>query len=217
MNIVTRDFAFEIKEVTESGTFTGYGSVFGVVDSYNEIVQQGAFKESLAAHKAKGTMPAMLWQHRSAEPMGVYTSMEEDSVGLKVSGQIAMKTQRGAEAYELMKLKAISGLSIGFIPREETRDKVSGVTTIHKLDLWEVSPVTFPANDAARVQGVKSIEAIEDLRSAEQFLRDSGLSRREAVAFISRVKSLSQSDSVEGDLSLIKQALLKRSVPTLSL
>ncbi len=207
MTILKRDFAFSIKEISETGTFTGYGSVFGVVDSYGEIVAPGAFSASLSSHKAKGTMPAMLWQHRSSEPMGIFTSMTEDSIGLSVTGQIAMKTQRGAEAYELMKMGAISGLSIGFVPRQETRDKVTGITTLNAVDLWETSLVTFPANDSARVQGVKSIELINDLRSAEKFLRDSGLSRSESVAFISRVKSLAQSDSDEDDLQLIHDAL----------
>lgn len=210
MTLLKRDFAFQIKEISESGVFTGYGSVFGVIDSYGEIVAPGAFSASLADHKAKGTMPSMLWQHRSAEPMGVYTEITEDNIGLKVTGQIAMKTQRGAEAYELMKLRAITGLSIGFMPREDTRDKVSGITTLNVVDLWEVSPVTFPANDSARIQNVKSIELISDLRSAEKFLRDLGMSRNESVAFISRVKSLTQSDSDEDGLQLIKDALQHR-------
>lgn len=210
MTIQRRDFAFEVKEISDSGSFSGYGSVFGVVDSYGEIVAQGAFKDSLAAHKSKNTMPAMLWQHRSSEPMGVFTKMEEDSVGLFVEGQIAMKTQRGAEAYELLKMRAISGLSIGFVPRNETRDKVTGITTLTAVDLWETSLVTFPANDAARVQGVKNIEMISDLRSAEKHLRELGMSRAESVAFISRVKSLGQSDSDEDDLQLLADALARR-------
>lgn len=212
MNMKTRDFAFEVKEISEDGTFSGYGSVFGVVDSYGEIVAPGAFLASLEAHKTKGTMPALLWQHRSSEPLGVFTSMAEDSIGLKVEGRIALKTQRGAEAYELLKMKAISGLSIGFIPRDESRDKATGITTLKQVDLWETSLVTFPANDAARVQGVKSVEQIEDLKTAEQFLRDAGLSRREATAFIGRVKSLQQSDSGE-DMQSIVEALKARQIP----
>lgn len=214
--MITRDFAFEVKEISDSGTFMGYGSVFDVVDSYNEVVAPGAFLDSLAAHKSKGTMPALLWQHRSAEPLGVYTSMVEDSIGLKVEGQIALKTQRGAEAYELLKMKAISGLSIGFIPRDESRDKVTGITTLKKVDLWETSLVTFPANDAARIQGVKGIEAIIDLKTAEEFLRESGMSKREAVAFVSKVKSLSRSDSGEDEMNAVFQALERRKAPNQS-
>jgi len=206
----TKDFGFELKSINETGVFEGYGSVFGVKDSYSEIVAPGAFAETLEKHKSAGTMPALLWQHRSGEPIGVYTSMSEDNIGLKVSGQLALKTSRGAEAYELLKMGAISGLSIGFMPREDSYDKLTGITTLKKVDLWETSLVTFPANDSARVQGVKSIETIEDLKSAEQYLRDSGLSRREAVAFIARVKGLGQRDAEEGEMKQIVEALKRR-------
>lgn len=205
----TLDFSFELKSIREDGAFEGYGSVFGVKDSYDEIVAPGAFADSLAAHKAAGTMPALLWQHRSGEPIGVYTEMSEDNVGLKVSGQLALKVARGAEAYELMKMKAISGLSIGFVTREDAYDRVTGIRTLKKVDLWEVSPVTFPANESARVQGVKSIETIESLRDAERHLRDSGMSRAEAVAFIGRIKSLSQRDADDG-MQQIVDALKRR-------
>lgn len=209
----TLDFGFQLKALSEAGQFSGYGSVFGVKDSYGDVVVPGAFTDSLAAQRAAGRLPAMLWQHRSAEPLGVYTDMKEDAVGLKVEGQIAMSTVRGAEAYALLKLGAISGLSIGYMPREDSFDKLTGVTTLKKVDLWEVSLVTFPANDAARVQGVKAIETIDDLKTAEQFLRDSGLSRREAVAFVARVVSLGQSDSDEGVMQQLAAAIRARGIP----
>lgn len=209
----TRDFAFELKALKEDGHFEGYGSVFGVKDSYDEIVSAGAFAESLSNHKAKGTLPALLWQHRSGEPCGVYVEMAEDSIGLKVSGQLALKTVRGAEAYELLKMKAISGLSIGFATREDSYDRLTGIRTLKKVDLYEVSLVTFPANDTARVQGVKNIEVIDDLKSAEQYLREAGLSRTEAKAFIARVKSLGPRDAGEDDMQSLIAALKQRKVP----
>lgn len=210
MNTKTLDFPFEIKAINDDGTFSGYGSVFGVVDSYDEVVAQGAFSESLSAQKQSGKMPALLWQHRSGEPIGVYTDMQEDNIGLKVEGKLALKTSRGAEAYELMKMKAISGLSIGFVPREDSFDRVTGIRTLKKVDLWEVSLVTFPANDAARVQSVKSIEELTDLKSAEAYLRDSaGMSRTQAMAFIAKLKSLGQRDADEG-MQQIVEALKER-------
>mgnify|MGYP001566030006 CR=1 FL=1 len=208
----TLDFPFELKSISPDGTFHGYGSVFGVKDTYDEIVMPGAFAESLAAHKAAGTMPAMLWQHRSAEPLGAYADMAEDSIGLKVAGQLALKTVRGAEAYELMTMKprpAINGLSIGYMTREDSYDRVTGILTLKRVDLWEVSLVTFPANDAARVQGVKTIEVIEDVKAAEKYLRDAGLSRTEARAFIARMKSLGQRNADEG-MQQIAEALKSR-------
>lgn len=205
MTTKTLDFGFEVKSVSDAGKFEGYGSVFGVKDSYDEIVVPGAFLDSLAAQKAAGRLPAMLWQHRQAEPLGVYTSMVEDSLGLKVEGQLALSTVRGAEAHALMKMGAISGLSIGYMTREDSFDRVTGVLTLKKVDLYEVSLVTFPANDAARVQGVKAIDGMESIRDAEQYLRDAGMSRKEAVAFIARVKGFSQSESDEGGIKKLAE------------
>ena len=211
MSNKTLDFGFELKSSNEDGTFEGYGSVFSIEDLGGDIVAPGAFIESLAAQKAAGRMPAMLWQHRQAEPIGIYTSMEEDSVGLKVAGKLALKTARGAEAYELMKMGALSGMSIGYRSRDDSFDRVTGVRTLKKLDLVELSLVTFPMNDASRVSSVKSeIETIENLRDAERFLRDSGMSRAESVAFVARIKSLGQSDSDEGGMQQIVEALKRR-------
>ncbi|MCP1289830.1 HK97 family phage prohead protease [Chromobacterium sp. S0633] len=154
-----KDFSFHIKAVNEDGLFSGYASVFNLVDGDQDIVVKGAFNASLADWSAKGRLPALLWQHRMGEPIGVYTKMHEDDVGLYVEGKLALKTARGAEAYELMKMNAVSGLSIGFVSRDDSYDRVTGVRTIKQVDLWEVSVVTFPANDASRVNGVKAAEA----------------------------------------------------------
>jgi len=201
MKLKHLDVPFEVKEVSEDGTFTGYGSVFGVKDSYNEIVVPGAFVDSIEKR-----VPAMLWQHRSGEPIGVYEEVREDSVGLFLRGRLAMKTARGAEAYELLKMKAISGLSIGFVAIEDSFDKSTGIRTLKKIDLWEVSLVTFPANDAARVTGVKDISQFTTLSEVEDCLRDAGFSKSEALAIVARVKAIARSDSEAGEsAALLKQ------------
>lgn len=195
-----RDAHFEVKEVTENGNFAGYGSVYGVVDQGDDIVTSGAFADSLAQWYGKGRFPALLWQHKANEPIGAYTAMREDANGLYVEGKLALKTQRGAEAYELMKMGALSGLSIGFQTREDAYDQKSGVRTIKKGDLWEVSLVTFPMNDDARVAVVKSIDDITDYKSLENYLRDAGgYSRTEAKAIIAKAKSLAQREAGSDD------------------
>lgn len=194
------DFACELKATGDTGIFEGYGSVFNITDRGGDIVAAGAFAETLAAAKAAGRLPAMLWQHRQAEPIGVYTEMEEDSVGLKVKGKLALKTARGAEAYELMKMGAITGLSIGYRVRDDSWDRVTGVRTIKKADLHELSLVTIPMNDASRVSAVKTIEELDSLSEIERHLRDvCGLSKSEATAMVSRIKSVSRSDSGDRD------------------
>lgn len=211
MTTKTLDFQCELKANGDTGTFEGYGSIFNITDRGGDIVVPGAFTDTLAAQKAAGRMPAMLWQHRQAEPIGVYTSMEEDSVGLKVRGQLALKTSRGAEAYELMKMGALSGMSIGYRTRDDSYDRVTGVRSLKKVDLVELSLVTFPMNDSSRVSAVKTIEELDSLSEIERHLRDAcGMSKSEATAMLSRVKSvISRSDSGDRDQLVDLSAVLK--------
>jgi HK97 family phage prohead protease len=209
---------FEVKAVEEDGTFTGYGSVFGNVDSYDEIVAPGAFSDSLAAWKASGRLPPVLWQHRSGEPVGPHLEMTEDTHGLFLKGQLLVgDVQRAKEARALMKAKAVNGLSIGFVPREDSYDRVTGIRTLKKVDLWEVSIVTFPANPQAQIANVKSaIDGLEDLDAIERFLcQAGGLSRSQSKAVLHRVKSISTQRQAEPDLEL--HAALQRLQSTFSL
>ncbi len=203
MEIKYLDRPFEVKAIQQDGTFEGFGSVFGNVDSYKEVVAAGAFAESLASWKTAGRLPPVLWQHRSGEPIGPYLEMEERPVGLWVKGQLLVDdVQKAKEAHALMKAKAVNGLSIGFVTREDSYDRVTGIRTLKKVDLWEVSVVTFPANPSAQISSVKSaIDAVQTLSEAEDFLRDVGrLSKAQATAFISRIKSMptARSDSDQG-------------------
>lgn len=214
MTTKTLDFGCELKATGDTGTFEGYGSVFNITDRGGDIVAAGAFAETLATAKTAGRLPAMLWQHRQAEPIGVYTEMEEDAIGLKVKGRLALKTARGAEAYELMKMGAISGLSIGYRVRDDSWDRVTGVRTIKKADLHELSLVTMPMNDASRVSAVKTIEELDSLSEIERHLRDvCGLSKSEATAMVSRIKSVSRSDSGDNAEKLAELAAALKGCP----
>lgn len=192
---------FSLKEAGDDGKFKGYGSVFGVVDAYGEVVAKGAFAASLEKHRREGTLPAMLWQHDARAPIGVYGTVREDDRGLYVEGQLALDVERGREAHSLLKMGAISGLSIGFMPVRWEWDSKQEVMTLQEIDLWEVSLVTFPANPAARIDGVKAIAEIKSFKEAEKALREAGFSRSEARAFIARVKAV-ESDQREADAGM---------------
>jgi HK97 family phage prohead protease len=197
-----KDIGFDLKAVSDTGVFSGYGSVYGVIDDGEDVVSPGCFTESLSDWAKKGRMPALLWQHSAREPIGAYTKIAEDATGLFVEGKLALKTQRGAEAYELLQMKALSGLSIGFITREDSYDQKTGVRTIKKADLWECSVVTFPMNDQARIGAVKTIEEIGDLNGAELYLREvGGVSRSEAKALVSRVLAIARREVGRSDES----------------
>jgi HK97 family phage prohead protease len=197
---------FEVKSIGENGTFTGYGSVFGELDSYRDVVLPGAFTKSLAAYEAKGRPVPMLWQHNSREPIGVYTNIKEDDRGLYVEGQMNMKVQRAVEAHALMEQRALSGLSIGYNTVRAEDDEKSMIRKLIEVDLWEISPVTFPAGDSARIATVKSIEDLMTISDCEDVLRDAGFSRKEAATLISRIKSTeSPRDAAnEADSSITK-------------
>jgi len=165
-----KSISLELKADTQ-GVVSGYGSVFGGVDAYGDTMMPGAFSKSLGKRK-----PKMLWQHSMDEPVGVWDEAREDGRGLFVKGRLALKTEGGAEAYELLSMGAIEGLSIGF--RTVADEIVQGGTRLLKeVDLWEVSFVTIPADQAAVIQSVKS-QMTE--RSFETMLRAQGFSRWDA-------------------------------------
>lgn len=202
------DRPFQLKSLADNGIFTGYGSVYGEMDSYRDIVMPGAFDKSLAEFKEKGRKVPMLWQHSSRDPIGVYTDIKSDDHGLFVTGELNMDVQKGREAHSLMKQGALSGLSIGYNTVMDKWDEKNLTRELHEVDLWEISPVTFPAGDNARVIDVKSIEELATISDCEAILRDAGMSRKEAAMFISRIKSISaQSDSVTADAGVIERAL----------
>ena len=203
-----RSFALQIKAAGDDGTVEGYGSVFGVRDNYDDVIAKGAFVQSLKDHKAAGTMPAMLWQHDADKPIGVWTEMVEDEKGLRIKGQLAMETVKGKEAHALLKMGALNGLSIGFMSKEWSYDRETEVRTLTAIDLWEVSLVTFPANEKARVTNVKSADEMATPKDAEKALRDARFSKSDATAFVSRVMRMGEvrSDSANSTAVAMKAA-----------
>ena len=202
------DVGFELKAIGADGTVEGYGSVFGVRDNYDDVIAKGAFVQSLNDHKAAGTMPAMLWQHDADKPIGIWTEMVEDEKGLRIKGQLAMETVKGKEAHALLKMGALNGLSIGFMAKEWAYERDTEVRTLTAIDLWEVSLVTFPANEKARVTNVKSAEELQAPKDAEKALRDAGFSKSDATAFVSRVMRMGEvrSDSANSTVVAMKAA-----------
>jgi HK97 family phage prohead protease len=164
---------FDVKTIADDGTFTGYASVFDVVDSHKDIVQRGSFAKSLA--KRPAAKVKMLRGHDQSEPIGVWKSIAEDDRGLKATGQLILDTARGKETYALMKAGALDGLSIGYRTVKDRIDRTKGARVLEEIDLWEISAVTFPSNPESTVHAVKSessnqfralVEAINSARKS---------------------------------------------------
>lgn len=209
-------------------TFEGYGARFGNTDAHDDVIAKGAFRQTLADARKSRRWPAMLLQHGGSlfgsgddnMPVGLWTEMREDDKGLWVEGKLA-DTQRGRDAYALMKMQprpAIDGLSVGFraiewsmrsSPDEPRR-------TLKRVDLLEVSLVTFPANPDARVAAVKAGD-ITTVREFEAFLRDVGGFSNAAARKIAAdgYKATDPDPRDEDEDGADLQAIIRRNIDTL--
>lgn len=211
-----KDFSLEIKDVSESGVIEGYASVFGgAPDSYGDIVLPGAFAETLVKHRREGTMPLMLWGHQASElPIGDWVDMAEDGKGLWAKGQLDLEDAVGVRVHRALKRKSVRGLSIGYETKErETDPKKPGINFLKALDLWEVSPVNFPAQRRAQITSVKSFldgGNMPTVREFEGLLRDAGFSKAKAAAIAAAATPHLQGDP-EGEVDPMAQfwALLR--------
>lgn len=156
---------------TANTTIMGYASVFDIADSQNDVIAKGAFKS------IKGNINniKLLWQHDVEKPIGVVTFAQEDEYGLKIEAEINNNIVAGAEATELIKQRAICGLSVGFFIKAFDYNK-ENIRIITDLELIEISVVTFPANAKAEISQIK------------QAMPDS--SKLSKTCFISQLESL---------------------------
>lgn len=205
----TKEFRLDVKNLAEDGTFEGYGSIFGNVDCYRESVVKGAFSKTLKKHEQDNNPVLMLWQHSWEDPIGVWKELKEDDRGLYGVGEINLDVQKGREAYSLMKQRALTGLSIGY--KEVKYTDNAEVRLLEEIDLYEISPVTFPANEEARISAVKSERFQQfaqkmrnglppSIKEFEDVLRDAGISKSMAtrIASVGYAKAIrSESDSTQ--------------------
>lgn len=157
----------ELKAVSDDGVFEGYASLFNREDLGNDVILPGAFADSLERRSAAGIK--LLFQHDPAQPIGVWDNIHEDARGLHVRGRLLASVARAREVLSLMKAGALDGLSIGFKTLAARRDARSGTRRISKIDLWEISIVTFPMLPDARVKRIASNRRLLASASAKEF------------------------------------------------
>jgi len=212
---------FELKSASDTGSeFSGYANCFNNIDSAQEIVAPGAFTDTLANFMSNGFIGGL--NHNWDSPIGKPISAKEDPKGLFVEGKIS-PTQHGKDCMVLMKDNVIKKMSIGYRVQGDTyledAEEVgaywksqgytptasdiaaaqNGARVLTKIHLFEFSPVTVPANTMADITRVKRYSAgdLQTERAFERFLRDSGLSRKEAVTTIALLFKGLQRDADE--------------------
>ena len=169
--------------------FSGYASVFGEVDAYNDSIVPGAYKDTIQNRERP---IRMRWNHYGPV-IGKWVHVEEDEKGLWVEGELTRGHSVADDVYASMVHGAVDGMSIGYRVRDS--DEESGITYLKEIDLVEISVVEEPADLGAMVAEVKHhkelIDQIDSLKEAEHFLRESGgLSRAAATSLVSRVRSM---------------------------
>ncbi|HOB89781.1 MAG TPA: HK97 family phage prohead protease [Candidatus Colwellbacteria bacterium] len=171
VKIQARTASISFKALGEDGTFEAYASIFGNVDSYGEVVDQGAFKEWLADYfdNGKGRYPKCVWNHNWDEPIAKTLECREDERGLYVKGKFVMEVQRAKEIYALMKEGVITDFSFGFRVLDDEWDEQTNIRHLKKIAIYEYSPVLVGANREATILGVKADgEPIEGAEEVEE-------------------------------------------------
>lgn len=198
-----------ISAIEADGTFEGYASLFGRTDLSGDIVEPGAFADSIARRGIAGIR--MLWQHDPNEPIGAWLDIREDKAGLFVKGRLTEDVARAREVLGLMRDGALDGLSIGYRTVAAQNDAARGGRRLLKVDLWEISVVTFPMLPDARIRAVKG-GALPRERDFERWLRrDAGLSRSQARLVIAKgYRALTVERDAGGLQPVEAKALLRR-------
>lgn len=148
--LLTKAFKFDVKAKEDAaGSFTGRASVYGVVDAYNDVVMPGAFARHLSEN---GNRIKVLNQHDPRDPIG-YAELSDSDTALLANGKLLLDLQSAKDMYVRLQNDLIDGISIGYEVAKEAYN--SGVRQLHEIKLWEISLVTFPANQFARVTDVK--------------------------------------------------------------
>ena len=177
--------------------FTGYASVFGGVDSYGDMIMPGAYAKTLENRER----PVQLRWNHYGPVIGKYTEIYEDEKGLVVSGELTKGHSVAEDAAALLRHGAIDGLSIGYIARQAEQEGV--IRKLTEIELFEISVVEEPADNAARISGVKAaLQECESLKEIEAVLRNqNGFSQSESTAIVSAVKRVVQrSDCADTEL-----------------
>jgi len=152
--------------IDADGTVEGYASLFGEVDEARDMVMRGAFTQTLASRGVR-RIP-MLFQHDPSEPVGVWLELREDHRGLFARGRLIPEVVRGRELLSLLRARAIDGLSIGYRTSKARIDPKTRIRRLIEVDLWEISIVTFPLLNGARVNAVKQTAHTPDLTRARR-------------------------------------------------
>lgn len=163
--------SFEVKREDGNLYIEGYAATFGVKDSYNDIINVGAFANTLAIDRKR---IRLCYQHDMDKVLGKIIDIKEDATGLWFKAKIS-NTGLGKDVSILIEDEAVNEMSIGYRTKVSTWDDVNEVRYLVEVELAEISVVTRAANKEAVITSteVKSEDMAKSLKVSE--LTNSGL------------------------------------------
>lgn len=185
-------FPMELKkdEDLADGEFIGRSAVLGNVDSWNDVIIQGAFKQTLRGNKIR----ALFFLHTPLHTIGIAENQADDQA-LITHGKYNMSVQSSVDKYELHKQGALGDLSIGYTAVKFEYEERKGVRVrlLKEVQLFEVSilPVGYAANPKAFVTELKSRNLINSIKSmSNDKLLELIESKKDDVEFIAKLMAL---------------------------
>jgi len=172
------------------GIIEGFASVFGVKDSWGDVVTEKAFDRTLDEKTASDIR--MLRGHNPNVIIGEWTEMDireqGGQKGFFMKGQLYLDMEDGKNAAKLIQRKQLDGLSIGAgIVKGTSTYGDDGTRFLNDLDLLENSVVTFPANTKARISTIKTAHDLALFkRQIEDILCDANIHREDAREIVAK-------------------------------
>lgn len=174
MQMERRYYPFEVRvsdgqngDPVISGTGIVYNQLSMVIwGMFREQIKPGAFSESIAKRDVK-----TLWNHNSDYPLGRTGNgtmrVQEGEDGISFDND-PPDTSWGKDAVASIRRRDVTQMSFGFVTIEDDwsiDNENQLIRTIVKGELWEMSPVTFPAYPQTDV-AVRSVEGRKGLIAA---------------------------------------------------
>lgn len=154
---------FSAKVDEETGMIAGFFSTYDKTpDSYGDIIEPGAFTETFKKREETGHPFPLCFNHDFSAVIGSVNSIEDQEKGPYIEAGF-LDTQLAQDVRKMVKSGAIWQFSFAYDvlegrapTKEEKAEGIENVLT--KLDVYEISIVTVPANQNAVATEVKSVE-----------------------------------------------------------
>lgn len=200
MELITKSTDLEIHKFdSDAGSLTAYVTTFGNADKVGDVMSPGSLDKFVDDFNDSGRKLAMLWQHKTDEPIGVWNKFEINSRGVKGYGEIFTDVTRGNDTRNLIKRGVVGSVSVGFVSNKFEQLE-SGGRLFKEIELREVSVVLSPANPKAKIVSAKRDDGSVDIKLVEKLLRDAGLSRSESKSLLHEgIAGLRDAFSVESE------------------